>query len=40
MDMTMIDITDIVGSIEVGDEVFLFDNENITLKKFHKFAEQ
>lgn len=31
MDMTMIDITDIEGSVCVGDEVFIFDNINVTL---------
>lgn len=31
MDMTMIDITDIEGEVKVGDEVFIFDNINVTL---------
>ena len=31
MDVTMIDITDIKGNINVGDEVLVFDNKNITL---------
>lgn len=31
MDLTMLDITDIVGNVNVGDEVYVFDNINITL---------
>lgn len=31
MDLTMLDITDIVGKVKVGDEVFVFDNINVTL---------
>jgi alanine racemase len=31
MDLTMIDITDISGEVKVGDEVFVFDNVNITI---------
>jgi alanine racemase len=31
MDLTMLDITDIVGNVKVGDEVYVFDNINITL---------
>ncbi|MDD2401075.1 MAG: alanine racemase [Clostridia bacterium] len=31
MDLTMLDITDIVGNVNVGDEVFIFDNVNVTL---------
>jgi alanine racemase len=33
MDMTMLDVTDIKGDIKVGDEVFIFDNENQTLEE-------
>lgn len=31
MDLTMIDITDIKGEINVGDEVSIFDNTNVTV---------
>lgn len=31
MDMMMIDITDIQGDVNIGDEVFVFDNVNVTL---------
>lgn len=33
MDLTMIDITDIVGKVEVGDEVAIFDNINVTIEE-------
>ena len=31
MDLTMLDITDIIGNVNVGDEVYIFDNINVTL---------
>jgi alanine racemase len=31
MDLTMIDVTDISGEVNIGDEVFVFDNVNITI---------
>ncbi len=31
MDLTMIDITDIEGEVKVGDEVYIFDNVNVTV---------
>ncbi len=31
MDLSMLDITDIVGKVNVGDEVYVFDNINVTL---------
>ncbi|MDD2432968.1 MAG: alanine racemase [Clostridia bacterium] len=31
MDLTMLDITDIIGKVNVGDEVYIFDNNNVTL---------
>ncbi len=31
MDLTMIDITDIIGKVNIGDEVCIFDNVNITV---------
>ena len=33
MDLTMIDITDIKGEVKVGDEVFIFDNINVTIEE-------
>ena len=33
MDLTMIDVTDIIGDIKVNDEVFIFDNINMTIEK-------
>ncbi len=33
MDLTMIDITDIVGEVKVGDEVAVFDNINMTIEE-------
>jgi len=33
MDLTMIDITDIEGDINVGDEVAIFDNINVTIEE-------
>ncbi|MDR0804974.1 MAG: alanine racemase [Oscillospiraceae bacterium] len=32
MDVTMLDITDIRGTVKVGDEVFIFDNDIVTLE--------
>lgn len=31
MDLTMLDITDIIGNVNVGDEVYIFDNNNVTV---------
>jgi len=31
MDLTMLDITDIIGKVNVGDEAYIFDNNNVTL---------
>jgi alanine racemase len=33
MDLTMIDITDIKGDVNVGDEVAIFDNVNVTVEE-------
>lgn len=33
MDLTMIDITDIEGEVNVGDEVAIFDNVNVTIEE-------
>jgi len=33
MDLTMIDITDIEGDVNVGDEVAIFDNVNVTVEE-------
>jgi alanine racemase len=33
MDLTMIDITDIKGDVNVGDEVAIFDNVNVTIEE-------
>jgi len=33
MDLTMIDITDIKGEVNVGDEVAIFDNVNVTIEE-------
>jgi len=33
MDLTMIDITDIEGEVNVGDEVAVFDNVNVTIEE-------
>jgi alanine racemase len=33
MDLTMIDITDIEGPVSVGDEVAIFDNDNVTVEE-------
>jgi UDP-N-acetylmuramoyl-tripeptide--D-alanyl-D-alanine ligase len=33
MDLTMIDITDIEGDVNVGDEVAIFDNINVTIEE-------
>lgn len=39
MDMAMVDVTDIVGDVQVGDEVFIFDNVNITLDEVAELAD-
>ncbi len=39
MDMAMVDVTDIVGEIQVGDEVFIFDNVNITLEDMAELTD-
>lgn len=36
MDIVMVDVSDIKGEVNYNDEVFLIDNENITLKEFSK----
>ena len=33
MDLTMIDITDINGEVKVGDEIYIFDNSNVTIEE-------
>ncbi len=39
MDLSMIDITDIVGDIKVGDEVAIFDNINVTIDEMAEICE-
>ena len=39
MDLTMIDITDIEGSVSVGDEVAIFDNENVTIDEMAEICD-
>jgi len=39
MDYTMIDVTDIHPSVQSGDEVFVFDNVNMTIEKMAALCE-
>ncbi|MDR0287593.1 MAG: alanine racemase [Clostridiales bacterium] len=39
MDLTMIDITDIEGTIAVGDEVAIFDNVNVTIEEIAQICD-
>ncbi|MCL2312391.1 MAG: hypothetical protein FWC41_07890 [Firmicutes bacterium] len=39
MDLTMIDITDIEGKINVGDEIAIFDNINVTIEEMAEVCE-
>lgn len=39
MDLTMIDITDIEGEVNVGDEVAVFDNVNVTVDEMADICE-
>ncbi len=39
MDLTMLDITDIVGEVKVGDQVYVFDNYNVTLDEVAKWSK-
>jgi len=39
MDLTMLDITDIIGKVNIGDEVYIFDNINVTLDDVAAWSE-
>jgi alanine racemase len=39
MDLTMIDITDIIGEVKVGDEVAVFDNVNMTIEEMAEICD-
>jgi len=39
MDTTMLDVADIKGKIKIGDEVAIFDNENVTLDELTKIID-
>ncbi len=39
MDLTMIDITDIEGEVKVGDEVYILDNEMVTIEDLANTAD-
>lgn len=38
MDLCTIDITDIKGEVKIGDEIFIFDNEIVTLEDIAKWS--
>ncbi len=39
MDYTMVDITDITGSVQIGDEAAIFDNINMTVEHMAELCD-